>query len=91
MFEHHAEVRRRTLADKVLGVEHVGSTAVVGLVAKPIVDVAVRLAPGVNQGRVVISLEGRGYVFRGDKGGERRPAVRRCGPFGPGEPPTFTS
>lgn len=47
-----------------------GSTDVEGLVAKPIVDVAVRLAPDVNQTSVIGSLEGRCYEFRVDKGQE---------------------
>ncbi len=66
VFDHHAEVLRGALAGDVAGVEHVGSTAVPGLVAKPIVDVAVRLRPGAEERTVVMALEGRRYVFRGD-------------------------
>ncbi len=58
------------LAGRTAGIEHVGSTAVDGLVAKPIVDVAVRFRAGVDEHDVVWDLEARGYRFRGDKDGE---------------------
>jgi GNAT superfamily N-acetyltransferase len=48
VFAHQAELLRRTLADDVVAIEHVGSTAVPGLVAKPIIDVAVLLRPGAD-------------------------------------------
>jgi len=68
VFGHHAETLRRALGDRVTAIEHVGSTAVPGLVAKPIVDVAARLSPGTDPSEVVASLENKGYTFRGDKG-----------------------
>ncbi len=67
VFLHHAEVVRRALASHVRGIEHVGSTAVEGLVAKPVVDVAVRLAPAGDEANAIASLEARRYVFRGNK------------------------
>jgi GrpB-like predicted nucleotidyltransferase (UPF0157 family)/GNAT superfamily N-acetyltransferase len=69
-FQHHAEVLRRALANQVTAIEHVGSTAVVDLVAKPIVDVAARLAPDADERSLVTALDHRGYEFRGDQGAE---------------------
>src|SRR5579875_647672 len=46
-------------------VEHVGSTAVPGLAAKPIIDLAVELAPDAEPNRVIEALEGIGLVYRG--------------------------
>jgi hypothetical protein len=40
-----------------VAVEHVGSTAVPELAAKPIVDIAIGLAPGTNQDRVITTLQ----------------------------------
>ena len=68
VYRHHAEVLRGAVADQVITVEHVGSTAVEGLPAKPVVDVAARLAPPADERNVIVSLEDRGYTFRGDKG-----------------------
>jgi 8-oxo-dGTP diphosphatase len=53
------------LADAV---EHVGSTAVPGLPAKPILDIGVRLAPQADIAAVVDALTTAGFVYRGDKG-----------------------
>lgn len=55
------------LADIALGIEHVGSTAVPGLAAKPIVDIDVIVPPG----QVVAAtarLAGLGYAHKGDLG-----------------------
>jgi GrpB-like predicted nucleotidyltransferase (UPF0157 family) len=57
------------LDDDALQVEHVGSSAVPGLVCQPIVDLAVGVRhPGVEWLRA--PLEQLGYLYRGD-GGER--------------------
>lgn len=68
VFDHHADVLRRALGEKASAVEHIGSTAVPGLVAKPIVDIALRLAPAVDAAEVVEPLVATGYLFRGVKG-----------------------
>ncbi|NUU12881.1 GrpB family protein [Curtobacterium pusillum] len=46
---------------RVTEVEHIGSTAVPGLVAKPIIDVAARAAPGVDPFTLGPALEALGY------------------------------
>lgn len=58
----------RALGAHRLATEHVGSTAVAGLVAKPIVDIAVRVGRTVSAAEIVDALVGAGYVFRGDQG-----------------------
>ena len=68
MFAHQAELLRRTLGGDVVAIEHVGSTAVQGLVAKPIIDVAVLVRPDADIGTAVRSITDVGYEFRGDKG-----------------------
>ena len=69
-FDRLAAELRPTLGRLAFAVEHVGSTAVPGLVAKPILDVAIGLAPGVDPDEAVAALQPLGYQFRGDKGGE---------------------
>jgi GrpB-like predicted nucleotidyltransferase (UPF0157 family) len=59
---------RTALGELAVAVEHVGSTAVPGLVAKPILDLAVGLAPATDPDRVIPAMERLGYEFRGDKG-----------------------
>ena len=49
-------------------IEHVGSTAVSGLVAQPILDIAVAIDPSYPRRRAFPMLEALGYIHRGDAG-----------------------
>lgn len=67
-FEEVAAVLSRALADvRSARVEHVGSTSVPGLAAKPILDVDVIVDPE-DVPAAVAALESVGYVHRGDLG-----------------------
>jgi len=61
-----------------IGVEHVGSTAVPGLAAKPIIDIDV-VVPGDPEfvAKAIERLSGLGYVHRGDLGIKGREAFFR--------------
>lgn len=50
------------------GVEQVGSSSVHGLLAKPIVDLAVGLGPDDDLDAVTRRLEADGWIYRGDAG-----------------------
>ncbi|MFI0369952.1 GrpB family protein [Actinomadura sp. 1N219] len=67
-FEHLAARAQAALGAMTVAVEHVGSTAVPGLAAKPILDIAVALSPHAKTKDVVAALEPLGYIYRGDKG-----------------------
>lgn len=56
------------LGSLATAVEHVGSTSVPGLAAKPIIDIAVRLTPDAAIDAVVDALTTAGFGYRGDKG-----------------------
>jgi GrpB-like predicted nucleotidyltransferase (UPF0157 family) len=67
-FEEVAAVLVRALADvRSARVEHVGSTSVPGLAAKPVLDIDVIVEPG-DVPAAVAALESVGYVHRGDLG-----------------------
>lgn len=57
--------------------EHVGSTAVPGLWAKPVLDMAAGRPPGVEAALYVPALESAGYVYRGESGVPGRDFFRR--------------
>jgi len=72
------ELRARiwpSLADVALAVEHVGSTAVPGLAAKPIIDMTVVTADRTRTGLAIARLGALGYRHRGDLGIEGREAL----------------
>lgn len=54
--------------DLLLAVEHIGSTSVPGLGAKPIIDVMPGLRTFEDGGKVVSPLERIGYEYRGEYG-----------------------
>jgi GrpB-like predicted nucleotidyltransferase (UPF0157 family) len=51
-----------------LAVEHVGSTSVPGLAAKPILDLLAGRSPAVPLDGYVAALEAAGYAYRGENG-----------------------
>jgi putative glutamine amidotransferase len=63
MFEEEAGRIRAALGDVAVRVEHVGSTAVPGLAAKPIIDIQVSVDAMVPRHRFVDPLVAIGYVF----------------------------
>jgi GrpB-like predicted nucleotidyltransferase (UPF0157 family) len=63
LFVQEAARIRQALADKTVWIEHVGSTAVAGLIAKPILDIIVAVEDASNAAEAVRRLEGIGYEF----------------------------
>jgi GrpB-like predicted nucleotidyltransferase (UPF0157 family) len=55
---------RGALGDRVLAIEHTGSTSVPGLAAKPIIDITMLVADVTDEAAWVPDLEGVGYVVR---------------------------
>lgn len=55
---------RHALGFRVLGIEHVGSTSVPGLAAKPIIDLDLVLADPDDEGAYVPALEAAGFTLR---------------------------
>lgn len=64
LFEREAARIRAALGDKVLSLEHVGSTSVPGLAAKPRIDMQLVVADSSNEPAYVPDLEAAGYVLQ---------------------------
>ena len=63
-FQKHAEMLKRALGSKALAIEHVGSTSVPMLAAKPIIDILVVLEDCADEAAYLPSLVEVGYVLR---------------------------
>lgn len=61
LFDEQAETIRRALADRALTIEHIGSTAVPGLDAKPIIDIDLIVTDSGDEPAYVPDLERAGY------------------------------
>ena len=78
-YDEVARVLREALAGLDAVVEHVGSTSVPGLAAKPILDIDVVVDPS-DVPAAVEALESVGYEHRGDLGVTGREAFHAPGP-----------
>ncbi|WP_232376728.1 GrpB family protein [Amycolatopsis aidingensis] len=77
LYEREAERIRRVLGDRVVLLEHVGSTSVPGLCAKPIIDILLVVADSDDEDAYLPALEAAGYrlVIR-EPGWERHRAFK---------------
>ncbi len=64
LFAREAERIRRLLGRRALRTEHVGSTSVPGLVAKPIIDILLVVSNSADEAAYAPALETSGYVVR---------------------------
>ena len=64
------------LGDLIVGIEHVGSTSVEGMSAKPCIDIDVIIKDCSAFAAVVDGLKGIGYIHEGDLGIKDREAFK---------------
>src|SRR4051794_37650634 len=64
LFAREADRIRSALGSQALRIEHVGSTSVPGLTAKPIVDILLVVPDPADEPSYVPHLEAAGYVLR---------------------------
>ncbi len=82
LFAEEKDLLRAAIGEYVLGIEHVGSTAICELSAKPIIDIAVAVREIADVEKCVMPLAHIGYEYRGEQGIAGRHF------FGKGEPRT---
>ncbi len=70
-FERERDRVRRALGASAYRIEHIGSTAVPGLAAKPIIDVLVAVADPDDDALIVPAMEAAGYELRVREPGHR--------------------
>jgi GrpB-like predicted nucleotidyltransferase (UPF0157 family) len=83
-FESESAELRRSVETLICDIQHVGSTAIAGIVAKPILDIAIAVRSRDAIAPLVQRLVSNGYIDRGDSGSDggylvvknREPTVR---------------
>jgi GrpB-like predicted nucleotidyltransferase (UPF0157 family) len=63
-FRRHAAIVSEALGPRALSIEHVGSTSVPGLAAKPIVDILLVVSNSADEDAYLPALEAAGYRLR---------------------------
>lgn len=76
-FERIKEMLLNCIGDLVLSVEHIGSTSVEGLSAKPIIDIDVVIESYKVLAEIVKALDSEGFTHEGNLGIEGREAFKR--------------
>jgi GrpB-like predicted nucleotidyltransferase (UPF0157 family) len=80
---HSFQELRIALADalgrSIISIHHVGSTAVPGLAAKPIIDLDIVVATAERVSRAIAILATLGYIHQGNLGIPEREAFKRSG------------
>ena len=64
LYKREEERIRAALGHRVIRIEHVGSTSVPGLPAKPLIDVALEVLDSADEAAYVTALEATGYILR---------------------------
>ncbi|KAJ2021513.1 hypothetical protein GGI01_000021 [Coemansia sp. RSA 376] len=79
LFSNEHDLILSTIAQYVMTVEHVGSTSIPGLAAKPIIDIQVVVQDFSNLSQCIEGMTGIGYVYKGLLGIEGREYFKRPG------------
>jgi GrpB-like predicted nucleotidyltransferase (UPF0157 family) len=64
LYEREEERIRSVLGEGVIRIEHVGSTSVPGLPAKPVIDIVLEVGDSADEAAYVPALEAHGYTLR---------------------------
>ena len=73
MFECEAESIRVTVGkDLIVEIQHIGSTAVLGLAAKPVIDIMIGLRDLSDGKKIIRPLEELGYVYWADNPDDKK-------------------
>jgi GrpB-like predicted nucleotidyltransferase (UPF0157 family) len=75
-----SEILRETLINLQISIEHIGSTSVPDLAAKPIIDIDIVFYKDTDFAEVKLRLEKIGYYHNGNQGIENREVFKRSKP-----------
>src|SRR3989344_8613096 len=81
LFEQEKELLLKTFGDRLIAIEHIGSTAIPGLLAKPIIDINVAIPSLKDIDDFITKVQELGYEYIP----ERRFSDRQFFPKGPSE------
>ncbi|KAJ1645710.1 hypothetical protein J3B02_000197 [Coemansia erecta] len=78
-FEQESHRVKQQLGTKILGIEHIGSTSIPGMSAKPIIDIDI-LIPNFSQlPHLITDMDSLDYVYKGECGIPGREYFKRLG------------
>lgn len=66
LYEEEAEILQKILSKYIAGIAHIGSTAIPGIVAKLIVDIALAVKNITDVQEIIAIMESHNYIYRGE-------------------------
>jgi GrpB-like predicted nucleotidyltransferase (UPF0157 family) len=72
LFEEEQAILQANLGNHILEIQHIGSTSIPGMVAKPIIDIAIAVRDFEGAKVCIDPIEHLGYQYRGEFGIPRR-------------------
>ncbi len=72
LYESEQEIIKSAIGDHIVDIQHVGSTAIVGMPAKPILDIAIAVDDFETARVCIAPLANLGYTFKGENDIPRR-------------------
>ena len=72
IFEEEKRLLMSAVGDYIIDIQHIGSTAIPDMIAKPIIDIGIAIAD-FDEGKICIEpIERLGYIYKGENGIPRR-------------------
>jgi GrpB-like predicted nucleotidyltransferase (UPF0157 family) len=71
-YEEEKEILQAALGNNILDIQHIGSTSIPGMIAKPIIDIAIAVKKFEDAFVYIQPIENLGYEYKGELGIPRR-------------------
>ncbi|HEU0085970.1 MAG TPA: GrpB family protein [Candidatus Paceibacterota bacterium] len=81
LFEKEASLIKDVFGSTLLEIEHVGSTSIPDIMAKPIIDIAVQIQHHKDAGSFLNDLEKLGYIYNREKSSTERHFLQKGDPI----------
>ena len=72
LYEEEERLLKDLIGEYVIDIQHIGSTSVPGLIAKPIIDIGIAIKDFEEGQRLVKPIESLGYEYKGENGIPKR-------------------
>ena len=79
-YNKEAKIIKKVLGSEIINTQHIGSTSIYGLSAKPIIDIAILVASIEHISNFTKPLEKIGYVYKPDMSSSERIFLRKGNP-----------
>jgi GrpB-like predicted nucleotidyltransferase (UPF0157 family)/8-oxo-dGTP pyrophosphatase MutT (NUDIX family) len=71
-FREEKQLIQKNIQDRSVIIEHIGSTSIPGLAAKPIIDIGIGISDKTDINRLISTMQKIGYEYKGENGIEGR-------------------